>query len=296
LKLCALDVIWYDLPVEKRLKKIAELGFAGVQCWLNSAELGYKVEREWPTGFHPSPMTMTKKEMVKLVEDLGLKMPAYGQYTITGPMTVLGPTPVLTGASKKARIDDIKGLIDLCAEVGAEYMISESGGDPNKPEQWKDLLEWMNELVDYAEKQKVVIAMENTRVCLVNTEDALLRIIQEVDSKHLKACYDPANDYYPGKDLPKAVKKLKGHMGITHAKDTVYGPLEYGMHPDGTWHNPPIGQGQVPWTLVLDAYKEIGFDGYFVIEYSYPFRPMSLTEREIGVLQGKNLLEEWWGR
>ena len=294
MKLCALDVILYDLPIADRLKRIKELGFAGVQCWLNSAELGFNVEREWPTGFQPSHMAMTKKEMMRIVEDLELKIPAYGQYTIMGPMKVLGPTAVLTGGAKKNRMDDIKKLISHCAEMGAQFMISESGGDPDKPEQWKDLVEWMEELVDYAEKERVVIAMENTRVCLVNNDDALIRIVQEIDSKYLKACYDPANDYFPGKDLPSSVRRLKDFTAIVHAKDTVYGPGKFGMHPDGTWHNPPIGQGSVPWTLVLEAYKETGYDGYFVIEYSYPFRPMTQSERETGVMQGKKLLEEWW--
>jgi len=295
MKLCALDVVWYDLPIEKRLKRIAELGFVGVECWLNSAEWGFRVEREWPE-FQVNPMTMTKKEMVKMVEDLGLKIPACGQYTIMGPTTVLGPTEVLTGEAKRARMDDIKGLISHCADIGSKFMISESGGDPDKPEQWKDLLEWMNELVDHAEKEGVIIAMENTEQCLVKDEDALLRIVQEIDSKYLKVCFDPANDNFPGKDLPKVVKKLKDYIVIAHAKDSVFGPGKFGMHPDGTWHCPPIGLGSVPWTLVLDAYKEIGYDGYFVVEYSYPFRPMTLEEREVGVMQGKKLLEEWWGR
>jgi len=297
MKLCALDVVWYDLPIEKRLKRIADLGFDGVECWLNAAEWGFKVEREWPESHSVNRMTMSKKEMAKMVEDFGLEIPACGQYQIMGPMTVLGPTEVLKGEAKKARMDDIKGLISHCAEIGAKYMISESGGDPDSAEQWKDLVEWMNELVHHAEKENVIIAMENTGQVLVKDDDALLRIVQEIDSKYLKACFDPCNDMFPaGKDLLKAVRKLRDYIAIVHAKDGVIGPGPMGMHPDGTWHCPPIGLGSVPWTLLLDTFKEIGYDGYFVIEYSYPFRAMTLEEREIGVMQGKKLLEEWWGR
>jgi len=76
-----------------------------------------------------------------------------------------------------------------------------------------------------------------------------------------------------------------------HAKDSVYGGGPYGTFPDGTWGSRPIGQGTVPWGRCVQALKEIGYDDYLIIEYSYPFGVVSLEERERAIVSGKTYLE-----
>jgi len=39
--------------------------------------------------------------------------------------------------------------------------------------------------------------------------------------------------------------------------------------------------------------KEIGFEGYLIIEYSYPFGVVPLDERDRAILSGKAYLENF---
>jgi sugar phosphate isomerase/epimerase len=295
MKLGVLDVIWYDVPFESRLKRISKLNFSGVECWLNSAELGFGVDREWPETHKVERVTVTKEKVSKLLDELDLCIHSYGQYQVMGPVLGPYPTEVLTGTRRKKRINDIMGLMDFCAEVGVKILIVESGGDPDNPSHWKPFVEdFMSKLVSHAEKVGVVIGMENTPQALVKDEDDLLRLVKEMPSKALRVHFDPANLNLtpPGnRDLPNAVRKLKGHIISLHAKDSVYGGGPYGKMPDGTWHCPPIGQGTVPWSGCVKALKEIAFDGYLIIEYSYPFGVVPLEERDRAIVSGKRHLE-----
>ena len=295
MKLGVLDVIWYDVPFESRLERISRLGFSGVECWLNSAELGFSVDREWPDTHRVESVTLTKNKLSRLVDDLGLHVDSYGQYQVMGPVLGPYPTEVLSGARRKERIDDIERLMDFCSEVGVKILIVESGGDADKPSQWKPFVEdFMTELVSHAEKAGVMIGIENTPQALVKDEDDLLRLVKEIPSKALRVNFDPANLNLtpPGnRDLPGAIRKLKGHIVSVHAKDSVYGGGPYGQMPDGTWRCPPIGQGTVVWRECVEALKDIGFDGYLIIEYSYPFGVVPLEERDGAILSGKTYLE-----
>jgi sugar phosphate isomerase/epimerase len=60
--------------------------------------------------------------------------------------------------------------------------------------------------------------------------------------------------------------------------------------PNGTWNCPPIGKGTVPWKECIQALKEIGYKGWLIIEYSYPFKETSFEERKSVAIEGKNYL------
>jgi len=290
-------VIWYDIPFESRLKRISKLNFSGVECWLNSAELGFSVDREWPETHKVERVSVVKEKLGKLLDELDLCIHSYGQYQVMGPVLGPYPTEVLTGTRRKKRINDMKRLMDFCADVGVKILIVESGGDPHNPSHWKPFVgNFMSELVSHAEKVGVVIGMENTPQALIKDEDDLLRLMREMPSKALRVHFDPANLNLtpPGnRDLPKAIRKLKGHIISLHAKDSVYGGGPYGKMPDGTWRCPPIGQGTVPWSRCVEALKDLAFDGYLIIEYSYPFGVVPLEERDRAILSGKRYLENF---
>jgi len=185
--------------------------------------------------------------------------------------------------------------MDFAAEAGVKILICDSGGDPDKPEQWPILLEFMNELVDYAEKVDVILAMENTPQNLVADDDALLRLMKEIPSKALRVHFDPANLNLcpPGnKDVVNAIRKLKDYIVSVHAKDSIYGGGPYGQVSPGVWLCPPLGKGTTPWRECLKAFKEIGYDGYLIVEYFAPGRETGAEEIESAMVHGKEFLEK----
>lgn len=294
MKIAALDVMFYDIPIEKRLKRIRDLGFEGTELWLGSAEIGFLVEREWPDSYKFKPVSISPEKLRMMAEDAGIYINSFGQYTIMGPVVGPFPTEVVTGNVRKERLEDIMNLLSYSAESGSRILICESGGDCDKVDQWKIFTEdFVSKLVDHAEKVGAILAIENTPHNLVKDEDDLLRLMKNFDSKSLRVAFDPANLNLtpPGKrDIVDAIRKLSSYIEIVHAKDSIYGGGPYGKMPDGTWYCPPIGKGTVPWKDCIQAFKQIGYDGWLVVEYSYPFKEVSLRERELAAVEGKNYL------
>jgi len=294
LKIAALDVMFYDIPIEKRLKRIHDLGFEGTELWLGSAELGFSVEREWPDSHKFKPVLIRPEKLRKMAENAGIHINSFGQYTIMGPTVAPFPTEVVTGNVRKKRLEDIMNLLSYSAESGSRILICESGGDCDKVDQWKTFTEdFMRKLVDHAEKVGATLAMENTPHNLVKDENDLFKLMKIFNSKALRVAFDPANLNLtpPGKrDLVGAIRTLSDYIEIVHAKDSVYGGGPYGKMPDGTWSCPPIGKGTVPWKDCLQAFKQVGYDGWLIVEYSYPFKEVSLNQREEAAVEGKNYL------
>jgi sugar phosphate isomerase/epimerase len=229
-----------------------------------------------------------------MAQDAGIYINSLGQYTIMGPTIAPVPTEVVKGEARKERLNDIKSLLSYCGEIDSKILICESGGDCDKLEQWKTFKEdFMNDLVSHAEKVGAILAIENTPHNLIKDDDDLLRLMKTFKSKSLKVAFDPANLNLtpPGnRDLPRAIKNLAKYIVIAHAKDSIYGGGKYGKMPDGTWSCPPIGKGKVPWKECIQSFKEVGYNGWLTVEYSYPFTEVSFEERRQAAINGKNHL------
>jgi len=296
IKIGALDVNWWGLSLHDRLRRIAELGFEGVEFWLSLRELGFSesvIVTEWPLAYRVTREYLTPRRFAKIVEEHGLEAQSFGQFNVLGPQpSPVGPTIVVKGKEMEERLREVKGIMDFTAEAGIKILICDSGGHPEKPEQWKPLLEAMNELVDYAEKTGVVLALENTGQNLIATDDDLLRLMKEIPSKSLRVHFDPANLHFvpwggpPAskgkKDVPGAIRKLKDYIVSAHAKD---GDIRLGR---STF----MGQGTVPWPQCIEAFKEIGYNGYLIVEYFAPGRKTRPEDAEIGMIENRKYLED----
>jgi sugar phosphate isomerase/epimerase len=296
MKIAAMDTMWADLSFGDRIRHVADLGFTGIQLWLGAAELGFRVVRQWSLDKEPKPLWMTPKELAKVAQDAEINIVALGQYCVLGDMAGLGPTAVDIGRRREARIEDIKAMMNYVAEVGGGIVVCESGGDPNKPEQWKSLLEIVNELVAHAENVGAILAMEHASIFLIDTEDALLRLVKEINSKALRINFDPANLALtpPGnRDIPSAIRKLQDCIVMMHAKDAIYhkGPYGTTLGEKPTYDCPPMGEGKVPWKECARVLKEIDYKGYLVVEYAEAVHAQKPENVEDGVIQGKRYLE-----
>lgn len=83
-----IDYFHQTLPIEKRLKRIGELGFKSVQLWVSLVELGFKLENgsaSWfKPEFRPQRTDVTRQELTRLLEEAGLEL------TMLGPHYLLG--------------------------------------------------------------------------------------------------------------------------------------------------------------------------------------------------------------
>lgn len=292
-----MDTMWTDLSLEDRMRRVGDLGFSGIQLWLGAAELGFRVVKQWPANMFPESLWAPPRELTKMANEAGIDIVAFGQYCLLGDMDKLGPTPVDVGRRREARIEDIKAMMNYAVEEGAGIVVCESGGDPNKPEQWEPLLEITNELVSHAERVGATLAIEHASIFLIDTEDALIRLMKEIESKALRINFDPANLALtpPGnRDIPGAIRKLKDYLVLMHAKDAIYHDGPYGTitGKKASYDCPSIGKGQVPWKECARVLKEIGYNGYLIVEYAEPVHAQKPENVEQGVVEGKRCLEK----
>ena len=262
-----IDWHWWDLPVEKRLRRIADLGFEGVQLAVTPTELGFDLKNgvaSWfDSRYRPATRSFKKGDLARVLRETGLKV------TQLGPHYALGEHYSMKGSStgvfrsneaRRHRLADINRMIDLAADLDTEFVEVMSGGDPKKPEQWPELVEFVRELADHAEERGVTLTFENMGgwQMLVADENSLFRLVRDVGSKAVRVTFDPKNltqTHYQA-DIPRAVRALRGLIVFTHAGDAIFG--------EGSVS--PLGVGTVPFPDYLLALRDAGFDGWSCIE------------------------------
>jgi sugar phosphate isomerase/epimerase len=113
-------------------------------------------------------------------------------------------------------------------------------------ETWRMLVDGFKPLAEVAEKHKVFLDLETTF-----NADQLLMIIDRIGSEYVKVYYDVGNCTNRGFDAPAELRQLGDQIGMIHIKDTDRAML---------------GGGRVDFKGVDAAIREIGYDGYLVLE------------------------------
>jgi sugar phosphate isomerase/epimerase len=103
----------------------------------------------------------------------------------------------------------------------------------------------LKRLAPKAERSGVNLALETT----LSAEDNL-KILDAVESPAVSVYYDVGNSQEAGFDIGREIRLLAGHISQFHAKDT----------------KDLFGRGAVDFKSVRAAMKEIGYDGWLVLE------------------------------
>lgn len=142
--------------------------------------------------------------------------------------------------------------IRWCAEFGAETILvpitpgAEGEGD-EAVERW---IEQLRQVAPEAEKHEVYLALENVGRGCGRTAEALLRLVDGVNSPYVRVYYDFANGLGLSGDPVGELHRLSDHIVQIHAKD----------------RGGAMGQGKVDMPAVAEAIRVIGYDKWLVLE------------------------------
>ncbi len=244
-----------------------------VACWPQG-----NATRRYAGVSHIDVSNLTKEKadsILHLCQDKGVEISSLAYY----------PNYLDPDAEKaQSYIDHLYRLIDATSLLGVNMVTTFIGRDPKKnvtdnlalaKDTWKPIM-------DYAERKKVKIAIENCPMIftddewpggqnLMSTPSNWRKVFEVIDSPNLGLNYDPSHFVWQQIDYIKPIYEFKDKIFHVHYKDIkVYQdkladvgvmatPLEY-MSPKLP------GLGDVDWGKYVSALTDIGYKGYSCIE------------------------------
>jgi D-psicose/D-tagatose/L-ribulose 3-epimerase len=128
-----------------------------------------------------------------------------------------------------------------------------SGTGPTERE-WRWGVEVMQSMAEYARKQGITLALEflnRFESYLLNTTADTARFCRDVGQDNVTVHYDTHHAGIEEFDVGGALRDNRAHIGHVHISENNRGTP---------------GTGQVHWAATFDALKDIGYDGYMVVE------------------------------
>jgi L-ribulose-5-phosphate 3-epimerase len=233
-------------PFAEALEAAAALDVDGVQIWATNI-----------THYHPQdpvgeldPELTTEGERAKLTESLsrlGMEISALCGDLGRG---FVKPDHIAEDVEKTKR------MMDLAKSLGVEVLTSHIGRIPDDPQDpsYRIATEALEEIGRYGDEIGVLFASETGP----ESGAVLAEFLRGLDTRSIRANYDPANMVMNGFDPVQGAYDLGDLIVHTHAKD--------GIGPGPNRGEVPLGEGEVPWDRYLRALREIGYDGFLTIE------------------------------
>ena len=182
---------------------------------------------------------------------------------VCGPRGLASPD----AEERKAATDELAGVIKRCASVGAGVILIPFFGMRNLEDEdaVSCAVEHFKECAKEAEQSKVCLALEMA----MNAPDSL-ELVNRIGSEYVKVYYDVGNAVATGYDVIEEIRLLAGQIAQFHIKDAG---------------GQTLGGGKVPLKAACEAIKEIGFDGYLVLETPATDNPLKAAEKNLAYLK-----------
>ena len=219
------------------IPKVAEMGYDAVEVPLNDLSL---VDA-------PAIATAREKAGVGLSSCCVLLPGA----------NLCGPTP----EERRAGVEALRQMIDLTAEMGGDTVagplyspVGHLTGRARTDEEWAWCVEGFTLAAEHAAAAGVRLAIEplnRFETYVFNTAADVIRLVRAVGSDALTVQLDTFHCHIEEKDTAAAIRSTGEHLGHFHACENDRGTP---------------GTGQVRWTEVFAALKDIHYGGWITIE------------------------------
>jgi len=167
-----------------------------------------------------------------------------------------------TLADPKVKPLDLRGSIDLAADVGANVVTFHMGGYHDGIPQkvmWQQVVSVLKAACDYAEPKHVSVAVDGIWPVWINdSPDAMQRMFDDVDCENFGVNFDPCYLTLMKVNPVKYFQRFRGRVVHAHLKDHV------GDYPKWT-HKIP-GQGTMNYTPIFAEMQRLKFSGSSAVE------------------------------
>ena len=218
------------------LASLKEMGYDGVELPMFNTELDYAA---WGAQ----------------LDELGLERTA---------VTVRGEedNPISPDAAVRAAgVAATKKVLDCCAAAGATHLVGPyhsalgvfTGQGPTEDE-WKWGIDSMRQVAEHAGSVGVTLGVEclnRFETYLLNTHADAARFVKEVDHPNCRMMYDTFHANIEEKNIANAIRSCADVCCHVHISEN---------------DRSTPGQGNVRWAENFDTLKEVGYDGWLMIE------------------------------
>jgi sugar phosphate isomerase/epimerase len=167
-----------------------------------------------------------------------------------------------TLADSKRQPLDLKGSVDLAADVKADVVTFHMGGyheGIDRKTEWKKGVEHIRAAADYGASKHIRLAVDGIwPVWLDDAPDALEQMFDDVDSEYFGVNFDPCYLTLMGVSPVKFVKRFHKRIFHAHLKD------HQGKYPE--WKHLLPGKGEMNYSQVFRALGEVKFPGAAAVE------------------------------
>jgi len=204
--------------------------------------------------------------------------------------SILKDSPVQIGAigspviGKGCMLDDEKmyreqrivweKCLDLCNEFGVNTLRVFAFTKPKEiienyyiDDYLDTIVSKLKDPVRQAEEAGVTVMFETEWKTYVGTAEEASKLMDALDSKYVKVCWDVMNAWYGGdtRSFPCGYRFIKGRIAHVHAKDIK---LDLQMNSiSGT--RVPVGQGHIPWKRITELLVNDGYQGFITAERKF---------------------------
>jgi sugar phosphate isomerase/epimerase len=161
-------------------------------------------------------------------------------------------------------------LIRRAAQVGRKldtnlvrcFSFWRVGDDPMSL--WSDIRAQYQMAIEVAAEEGIVLVMENDFECNLGSGELAGRMLEEVNSPHLRLLWDCGNAYFVGEEpYPTGYERSRNLIGHVHIKDAALDPHT------GEPRWVALGTGMVDMVGQLQALKDDGYRGVVSMENHY---------------------------
>jgi sugar phosphate isomerase/epimerase len=292
-RICVFPKCYFDdftegrRPYDQWIRDAASLGGEGVEHY---------------DGFFPSLAPADVDPIARLMDETG-------QITsmICFSPDFTNPDP----DERQRQVERQKAAIDLTVRLGARHCRTLSGQrhpGMTRTEGVARTLDGIRRSLEYAERQDVVLCMENHYKDgtwlypeFAQPEDIFLEIVEQIESPYFGVQYDPSNALVGGYDPVRFLERVKHRIVTMHASDRYLAPgasLEDLARGDGAFGyataltHGETGQGTNDYDAIFRILAEVRFDGWISIEDG--MNGLDEIARSVEFLKLKR--EEYFGR
>lgn len=241
--------VWVpSYPLDEAIRRIAAIGYDGI-------EIGCAAPHAWPAHLSAA----RRRELRGLLQTEGLEvaslLPAPGGGPGNNPAS---PLP----EERAATIAHYKEVVDLAHDLGSTRVLYIAGWrvfGTSQADAWGWTLDALTQIAQHAAGRGVTIVIEPTSADsnLIDTGGHALQLREQSGQANVKVMFDTYHVLHRAEVSADYAREMAPHLGHVHFADI---------------DRLPPGEGIVDWYGVLQALREVGFDGFLTMEIGFSTR------------------------